>query len=98
MQMQYQANEVDLFTIHNEKKNHSFSFLVGIVVVIFKIDCILKFGIVQIIFVSIFLFIYFAKQLLEHTGTYHSPSQMAIAHSTDSYVNAKYEILCLTFE
>lgn len=37
-----------------------------------------------------FIFVSYSKQLLEHTGT---PSQMAFAHSIDSYINAKYEFL-----
>lgn len=45
-----------------------------------------KFETIWIILVFLFSF---RKQLLEQTGT--SPSQMASAHSTDSYVYAKYD-------
>lgn len=34
---------------------------------------------------------YFVKQLLEQSGTYRSPSQLAFAHSTD-HTNAKYDL------
>lgn len=41
--------------------------------------------------------IFFCKQLLEHTDTYRSPPQMASAHSTDSYISAKYEFLTVVW-
>lgn len=46
------------------------------------------------VFISIFIS---QIQLLEQSGTYRSPSQMASAHSTDSYVNAKYDIFLVEF-
>lgn len=45
----------------------------------------------------VYVFVFFCKQLLEHTDTYRSPPQMASAHSTDSYISAKYEFLTVVW-